>query len=206
MARLYACPFCRQLFAEGEVRECPECELAVAPLEELSESYEARLVEPPEPTPPEHERLPPTYAGRMRGVLLVLALLGIGVTFTPWLHEYAPEIRVLDGIQFARQLPWLWAAPVAWFIMLALVLSRRTVHQMRGARLAVALLAVMVLMTVALRIGLRPEAGSLVPRRYEWGWGLYASGLLALAALVAGARFGGSLPRPPASKAPRPDA
>jgi len=197
MAKLYACPFCRQLFTEGEVEECPNCAIVVEPVEELPPSYDAELVEPEPPTPPEYLRVPVTYAGRMRGVLLLLAAAGCGTFFAPWLREYLPEIRVLSGFGFARTLAWLWAAPVAWFIMFALVLSRRTIYHMRGARLAVGILAVMVLMTVALRIGLTPESGALVPRSYEWGWGLYASGLLAACALAAALRFGGSLDSKP---------
>jgi magnesium-transporting ATPase (P-type) len=192
MARLYACPFCRQLFTEGEVAQCPDCAIAVEPVDELPPSYDAELVEPEPPTPPEYELVPMTYAGRMRGVLLLLAAAGLGAFFAPWLRESLPEIRVLSGFEFARKLAWLWAAPVAWFIMFALVLSRRTIYHMRGARLAVGILAVMVLMTVALRIGLLPEAGTLVPRSYQWGWGLYASGLLGACALGAALRFGGS--------------
>ncbi len=191
---LYACPFCRQLFQQGEVEICPDCELPIQPLDELPPSYEAKLLDPPpEAQPPEMESLPWTYLGRGRGLLLLLAVAGIGAFFAPWLNEQAPEVRVLSGFAFARHLGWLWAAGVAWFIMLPLVASRRTIYHMRGARLAVALLAAMVLMTVVLRLALTPPPSPLVPRRFEWGWGLYASGLLAVAALVAGLRFGGSL-------------
>lgn len=198
MAKLYACPFCRQLFTESEGPLCPDCDIPLRPVEELPPSYEAELVEPEPEEPPEYRRLPLAYVGRMRGVLLAIAGAGMGVGFAPWLRESAPEVRVLSGFEFAQELPWLWAAPVAWFIMFALVLSRRTIYHMRGARLAVALLAVMVLMTVALRLVLTPESDGLVPRSYDWGWGLYAAGVLATGALTAAARFGwGAADRPP---------
>ena len=125
--------------------------------------------------------------------LLLLAVAGIAVFFAPWLSEQAPEIRTLSGFAFARKLPWLWGAWVGWFIMLGLVASRRTVRQMRGARLAVMIMASFVLATVLMRIALTPTPHPLVARRYGWGWGLYSCGFLALIALVQGYRFGGSL-------------
>jgi hypothetical protein len=193
MPPLYACPFCRQLFPRGEGTICPECGIELRPLNELPPSLEAQALQPEPPVPVEHELLPWTYLGRGRGPLLGVAMAGLGAAFAPWLHETAPEMRVLSGVEFARHLPWLWAVPVAWFIMLAVVASRRTVYHMRGSRLAVVLLALMVVMTVLWRIVLTPASSALVPRRFEWGWGLYASGLLGAAAVALGWRFGGSV-------------
>jgi hypothetical protein len=192
MASLYACPFCRQLFPQGEAKLCPECGLELRPLHELPPSVEALALEREPPLPVEQEVLGWTFLGRGRGALLGVAVAGLALAFAPWLRETSPEVRVLSGFEFAHELPWLWAAPVAWFIMLAIVVSRRTVYHMRGSRLAVMLLGLMVLMTVLWRILLVPASGPLVPRRFEWGWGLYASGLLAAAALALGWRFGGS--------------
>jgi hypothetical protein len=193
MPNLVACPFCRQLFAQGEVTRCPECGVDVVASHKLPPSLEAQALQAADPIPPEYERLPWMFLGRGRGLLLALAAAGIALLFAPWLHEHAPEIRVLSGFEFARKLGWLWAAPVAWFIMFAVVLSRRTIYHMRGSRLAVILLAVMVLMTVVWRIVLLPAPDRFLTRRYEWGWGLYGSGVLALAAIAAAIRFGGSL-------------
>jgi hypothetical protein len=193
MAKLLACPFCRQLFPATERTHCPDCDIALAPLEQLPLSHDAQLIDPIVPDPPEFLSLPWWYWGRMRGVLLLLAAAGMATFFAPWLREYAPEVRVLSGYEFAHLLGWLWAPAVAWFILFALVLSRRSIQQMRGARLAVILLAVMVLLTVLWRLVLTPDAHDIVPRRYEWGWGLYAAGALALAAMGAGLRFGGAL-------------
>jgi hypothetical protein len=192
---LYACPFCRQMFARGEVNKCPECGLAVQPLAELPPSAEAEALDAHVGPPPEEETLHWSYAGRARGPLVLLALTGLGVfVFAPWLDETAPEIRVLTGVQFARLLPWLWGGGVAWIIMLALVLSRRTIVQMRGARLAVGLMAAMALSTVTLRIAMPlPQSRVPIPRHFQWGWGMYASAVLALAALVYAWRFGGTL-------------
>jgi hypothetical protein len=194
MSDLYACPFCRQLFTKGEVKVCPECDLEVKPLAELPPSHEAQLLDPADGgLPPEDEVKDWFYSGRGRGALTMVALVGIAVFFAPWLHESAPEIRTWSGFEFARQLAWIWAGGLGWFIMLPLVVSRRTIRQMRGARVAVAFLAAMVLLTVAVRIAITPTPHPLIPVRYRWGWGMYAAGFLSLLALALAARFGGSL-------------
>lgn len=179
------------MFAKGEVEVCPECDLKVRPLEELPLSLEGQSLEPEAPTPPEDEVKPWHYPGRDRGNLILLSCAGIAVFFAPWLHESAPEIRTWTGFQFATQLAWIWAGGLAWFIMLPLVATRRTIRQMRGARVAVAFLAATVLLTVAVRIAVTPKPHPLIPIRYAWGWGMYAAGLLSLAAIVSGIRFGG---------------
>ncbi len=203
MEQLYACPFCRQLFTRGEVKSCPDCDIEVRPLCELPESQDATFLDKPVlEEAPEDELLPWTYLGRERGALGMLAALGIAVFFAPWMHETAPEIRTWSGFEFARNLAWLWAGGVAWFVMLPLIISRRTIRQMRGARVAVGFLAAMVLVTVGTRIAFPPEPHPLVPLRYGWGWGLYTSGFLALIAVVLATRFGGSLTDMP-TKQPR---
>ncbi|MBI4702038.1 MAG: hypothetical protein HY744_12945 [Deltaproteobacteria bacterium] len=190
---LLACPFCRQLFPRGEATQCPDCGVDLEPMSRLPPSAEAQAQDPALDVPPELELLPWTFVGRGRGLLLLIAAAGIAVFFAPWLHETAPELRTLSGFAFARRLYWLWAAGVGWAVMLALVASRRTVYHMRGARVAVGLLAAVVLATAVLRALLVPESTVLRPVRIEWGWGLYAAGLLAAAALLAAPRFGGSL-------------
>lgn len=204
VADLYACPFCRQLFARAEVEVCPECEVKVQPLAELPPSYDAEILEPEDEVPPEDEVLSWTYAGRGRGPLVMLALFGIGVfAFAPWLHESAPEIRTLTGFEFAKLLPWLWAAGVAWMVMLGLVLSRRSIRQMRGSRVAVGFLAAMVLATVAVRMMVVPKPHPLVPVRVEWGWGMYTAAFVSALALYFAFHFGGRLDDMP-TKSPRP--
>jgi hypothetical protein len=192
VAELYACPFCRQLFAVGERTVCPDCDIRVAPLAELPPSHDAEELEPEEPVAPEDEVHAWHYLGRARGPLALVALSGIVVFFAPWLHESAPEIRTWSGFEFAQRLAYIWAGGIAWFVMLPLVVSRRSIRQMRGARVAVGFLAAMVLLTVAVRLGVTPKQHPLIPIRYAWGWGMYASGCLAAMALVLTLRFGGS--------------
>ena len=60
-----------------------------------------------------------------------LAVLGLCAFFAPWVRETAPEIRDLSGFDLARRLGWMWAPAVAFFVMIPLALTRRSVHAMR---------------------------------------------------------------------------
>jgi hypothetical protein len=182
------------MFARQERRTCPECNLGLRPLAELPPSLEAEALDGADVVRPEEEELGWLYVERGRGPLLLLSIVGVLVfAFAPWLEERAPEIQTLTGMQFARILPWIWAGGVGWITLFALVLSRRTVYHMRSARLAVAILATMVLSTVVLRLALPVPVHRYVPRRFAWGWGLYGAGLLSMMALFYAWRFGGPL-------------
>ncbi len=193
-SKLYACPFCRELFEQDEVEKCPACDIAVVPLDTLGPSHEAEALEPEPPVAPEYEVLAWTYLGRNRGLLMLISAGGAAAFFAPWLHQGEPYPGVLSGFEFARALGWLWAAGIAWFIMFALVASRRTIYHMRGSRLAVIILAAMVFVTVVARLVLTPKSGvSASLLCYVGGWWLYAAGALAIAAIIVAIRFGGSL-------------
>jgi hypothetical protein len=202
MSGLVACPFCRELWEAGEARVCPSCGLALAPLAKLPPSSAAAL-DDEEPIPPHMETLPWTFLGRGRALLVALAVTGLALFFAPWAYESAPELRMLSGFGFARLLPWMWAPAVAWFVMIPLVVTRRSVHRMRGARVAAAFLAGIVLTAVAVRLAFPPVSTPLRPARVEWAWGVYASGLVALAAIAVAARFGGRVDDLPTMR-PRP--
>ena len=186
-AELLACPFCRQLFPVGEASSCPECGIALKPLAKLPPSHDALAEEPPEVVPPHMEVLPWTYLGRGRGLLALIGLAGLAAFFGPWVKEQAPELMSYSGFDLGLRLRWIWAAGVAFLVMVPLVLSRRSVHAMRGARFAVGFLASVVLLTVLVRLAFVPSGSALRPVRYEWGWGLYACGA---SCAPAGAVFG----------------
>ena len=59
--------------------------------------------------------------------------------------------------------------------------------------MSIMLLALIALMTVVMRVAFVPASNPLAPLRFEWGFGLYASGVLALCILLAATRFGGKL-------------
>ena len=200
LARLLACPFCRELYPSGESETCPECGVALKPMDELPPSLEAQAEEAlhGEVTPPEERDLPKTYFGRGRGALLALSLLGLFFFFMPWVVMIQPETASISGFQLARgRAGWLWGGAVAWFIMLPLVWTRRTVARMRGVRIICSLFAAMTLVEVAMLMSL-PPGKRPYPVEFHWGFGLYGSGLTSLVAIAFAARFGGSLDDLPA--------
>jgi hypothetical protein len=205
MAQLVACPFCRQLFEPGEARACPDCGLDLKDVGKLPPSYDASVEYPEEPVPPHMETLPWTYAGRNRALLLILALAGLTLFFAPWVRESAPELRELSGFGLARLTGFFWAPAVAWFVLFPLVLTRRSIYKMRGARVAVAFLAGVALVTVGVLLAHPPRSATFRPVHIEWQWGIYAAGGVALAALLAALRFGGGLDDLPSRQVRRGD-
>jgi hypothetical protein len=191
MSGLVACPFCREMFRRGEAKRCPSCGLGLERLEDLPPSVHTDH-EPEEALHPDEERLPASYLGRGRGALLLVACFGIAAFFMPWVHERAPELRSLSGPELAsRRLGWMWAPLIAWLVMIPLVYTRRSVHKMRGARLAVAMLSALAMLTVLLRLWFVPTRSALDPLRFEWGLGLWATLALSSMALGLSLRFGG---------------
>ena len=135
---LVACPFCREMFEEAEAKECPVCGMSLVAFEKLPPSVEAEqdgiAVEP------HHELLPWTYLGRNRGILALIGLVGMVVFMLPWVHVVLPDNYTFSGFDLSRKLGWSWAAGVAWLVLVPTVLSRRTITQLRGARVAAAFL------------------------------------------------------------------
>ena len=192
MRGLVACPFCREMYEPGEAKVCPDCDLVLVRVEDLPPAKVIGGEMEPE-VAPEDEILPWSYTGRGRGWLLFLALAGIGAFFLPWAQEIVPERRMLNGPGIASHLGWMWAPLVAWLVMIPLVMSRRTVFRMRGARVAAAFLAAMALLTVVVRV-VFPVAGTpMDPHRIEWGIGLWVTGAIAILAIGASMRLGGRL-------------
>lgn len=196
MGPLAACPFCRQLFPPGEASACPDCGIGLEDMSKLPLSYEAGLDEPAAPVLPHLEVLPWTYPGRNRALLLAVAMVGLFGFFAPWVNMTAPELRVLSGFDLAHLASFFWAPAVAWFVCIPLVATRRSIHQMRGARVAVAFLASIALLTVAVILVRPPPSSRYRVVRIEWCWGIYFSGATALIGLLAALRFGGSCPPP----------
>lgn len=198
MSGLVACPFCRELFARSEAAVCPACGLALTDIAKLPPSTEAQALERDEqdefgiPREPHHERLPFVFVGRGRGPLALISALGFGVFFAPWVDMTSPELRVLSGAALAHRAPWIWGAGVAWFVLLPLVLSRRSIFEMRGARVAAAFLSAIPALTGAILYG-NPPHHRYIPIAFQWGIGLHATVALGLIALAVAVRFGGRI-------------
>jgi hypothetical protein len=137
---LVACPFCREMFQRGEAKECPVCGMNLIAFEKLPPSRETHD-ELGLPKDPNYDPLPWTYLGRMRGALAVVGLVGLLLFFAPWVHQTLPTDYELSGFWLARRLGWLWGAGVGWLVLVPTVLSRRTIAQLRGARVAAAFLS-----------------------------------------------------------------
>lgn len=193
---LLGCPFCRELVPDDEGDTCAVCGVKLIPVDRLPLSYEARaaLAAQIAATPPEHRTLPITYLRRCRGPLLAAALLGLCFFFAPWILMSKPDEYIFSGLDLARhRTPWFWGGAVGWFIMIPLVVTRRTIAQMRGVRAIVTLFATLTLVEVVFLIAKAPAGTRYVPLEYAWGWGLYASGLTSIVGIACGIFFGGRI-------------
>jgi hypothetical protein len=196
VARLLACPFCRSLFASAEARQCPECGVKLVPMENLPESLDvaADEFEAGEIVLPEQRPLPWNYFGRNRGALLLIAALGLGLFFAPWVELRMPEYSVRSGFDLARgRAGWLWGGAAGWLVTLPLVWTRRTIQRLRGVRLVTALFAAMTLIEAGMLLSTPPQSSHRLPLEIVWRWGIYASLLTSLAGIAAALRLGGTL-------------
>jgi hypothetical protein len=144
------------------------------------------------PMQPHLETLPWFEVRRGRGVLLACAVFGFVAFFAPWVDMTSPELRLLSGVDLAKRSGWIWGAAVGWFILFPMTLTRRSIDQMRGARVAAAFLSAVPLVTVSI-LWLMPPHARYVPIRFDWGWGIYATWILSLVATIAAVRFGGRI-------------
>jgi hypothetical protein len=178
------------MFREAEREACPVCGVPLVPFEKLPPSDDA-LSEDGLAREPEWEPLPPTYLGRSRGALTILAALGLVAFFLPWVHMTLPDIVTYSGFMLARRLGWAWGSGVAWFVLVPTVLTRRSIMQMRGARVAVSFLAAVPGVTAALLLARPPHGAHGVPLRFTWEMGVYATLVLSAAAVGFALFFGG---------------
>lgn len=160
-------------------------------MSKLPLSYEAKLEEE-WVEKPEWVTLEWTFWRRGRGVLAASGLGGLGLFFGPWVDVTAPEIVTVSGLEMAQILGWMWACPIAWLMLVATALSRRSVAKMRGARVAAALFCGLPLVTI-LVLSLTPPLGGLVPVRFQYGWAFHGTWLVGLVALPFALWFGGGL-------------
>lgn len=196
VARLLACPFCRSLFASAEARQCPECGVKLVPMDNLPDSLDAQAeeLEAGELVLPEQRVFPWNYFGRGRGTSLLIAVLGLGLFFAPWVELRMPEFSVRSGFDLARgRAGWLWGGAAGWFITLPLLWTRRSIQRLRGVRLVTALFAAMTLIEACMLLSTPPRARHGVPLELVWRWGIYASLLTSVAGIAAALRLGGTL-------------
>lgn len=191
LVSLLACPFCHEMFEKREREACPVCGVALVAFEKLSPSEDA-LNEDGAPREPEYEPLPATYFGRGRGPLALVALAGLVAFVLPWVHLTMPDVVDYSGLELSTRLGWVWGAGVAWFVLAPTVLSRRSIIQMRGARVAACFLGAVPGVTAGILLARPPHAHG-IPVRFAFQAGLYATLGLSVAAFVLGLLFGGRL-------------
>jgi hypothetical protein len=191
---LVACPFCRDLFETQEASHCPTCGIALASVAKLPPSPTLRHEADDwgEDLGPEHDRFAWTFLGRGRGLIVLLSLVGTALFLLPWIDMTLPYTARLSGWDLARRSGWAWGALVAWVVLAPTVASRRTIAQLRGARVAAPFLAAIPAVTAGILLALPPKSG-LIPVRIQFDWPIYATVLVSLLALVAGVRLGGRL-------------
>lgn len=208
MSQLLACPFCRELFDRTEADRCPECDIPLQPMHRLPPSHAAVEEEAArwERTLPEDERLRRGDLSRGRGALLAIAFASLLVFWlAPWVSVTAPYSEVRSGHSLARgPIGFLWGGATAWLSSIALVLSRRTISEMRGVRAVLMVFAAMTGSEALVLLVMSPSRVRDIPVAYEWQWGLYAAFALSALGVVVAARFGGALPRAPGPSAPAP--
>ncbi len=187
---LLACPFCREMFEQGERRTCPVCAVQLVAFDKLPVSDDA-LSEDGVPREPEWEPLPVTFLGRGRGPLALLAVAGLVAFFAPWVHLTVPDIASYSGFALARRLGWAWGAGVGWFVLLPTVLTRRSIMKMRGARVAASFLSAVPGLTAAILLARPPHGAHGVPVQFTWEWGLFATLAISAVAVAFALFFGG---------------
>lgn len=185
---IVACPFCREMFEEGEASQCPVCGMTLTPIEKLPPSRDDDGV----PVAPEREPLPATYLGRGKGALAAVSLLGMALFFLPWIEVTLPDVYHLSGFDLARARGWQWGAFVAWLVLVPTVLSRRSIVQMRGARVAAVALALVPAVTVGVFLSF-PQQSGRIPVRYTYGWPFWVTLALSLIGAFFAVRLGGRL-------------
>ena len=172
---LLACPFCREMFEEGEAKACPVCGMELTKFEKLPPSLDAIHDEGGVPLAPELELLPVDLSGpRQRAARGRSRAIGVVLFFLPWVRLTLPYIDAKSGFDLAHQrIGWLWASFVGWTVLIPTVLSRRNIAQLRGARVAAAFLSAIPAVAVAILLS-KPPHGGIVPVRYTWDWPIYA--------------------------------
>lgn len=187
---LLACPFCHEMFERGEHRTCPVCGVSLVPFGKVTPSG-SEASEDGVPPRPEHEPLPAAHLGRGRGLLVGLSLVGLVAFFMPWVHVTLPDITTYSGFALARRLGWAWGAGIAWFVLLPTVVTRRTIMEMRGARVAASFLSAFPGLTVGILLARPPHGSHGVPLRFTFGAGLYVTLALSVVAVLVAFMFGG---------------
>ena len=105
-----------------------------------------------------------------------------------------------SGFDLARgRAGWLWGGVTGFFILIPLLVTRRSIHKLRGARPIAVAFSAMTLGEVAVLLSLPPPVRR-VPLELHFAWGIYASGVVSFASTLVAVFLGGSLPPMPTAQ------
>ena len=148
-----------------------------------------------EQTPIEWRRLAFWDFRRGRGLLPVLAILGLLTYALPWFSQTLPETRILTGYQLARHhVGWLWGGAVGWFTLIPLVVTRRSIAAMRGVRMISAVFASLTATEVLVFVNITASRQNQVVVQFAWEWGIWISCFVSALGACIAANLGGSVP------------
>lgn len=198
---LRACPFCRELFVQGEADVCPDCGIPLRDIASLPPSPDAEALiheeagaRPLEHTIPQAEMLPWTDMSRGRGILLLCSLAGLVSFYLPWAAQTLPETLTWKGVELAHKQSFFWSIFTAWLVLFPAVASRRTLLKMVGARIAIMTLSALPAIGCGFLLS-RPTKLIVkgVPFEYHWTYGFWATIAVSVVATMVAFRFGGRL-------------
>lgn len=184
--RLLFCPFCRECYEERT--HCPEHELELVEFQELPRQAHERELGWDDPVLPWDVRF-----GRLELALGVLAAL-VGFFALPLVvATFDDETLAWTAMDVAaRRAPNLWSIPFAAALFVVFLHRRRTPREMRGARLAGLVLALMPAVSLAYSLwqvhrGVLATHGAVAA---EWGPGAWVIGASSVLFVVGAVRFG----------------
>lgn len=176
------CPFCRECFEDAEV--CPEHELPLVPFD--------RLPSRAAPEPGDDEAVAPHDLRFGRGWLLLASVLLLGGMAAPLVSSALGSRGITAsgyGLASDRALN-LWVIPAVALTYVSVLLRRRTPRQMRGSRIAVPVLALLVAGSLGYTLLRIHRATELAGMELTVRWGIVPLAAGVVLGLAAGLRFG----------------
>jgi len=137
-----------------------------------------------------HAPLPRWSPAGGRGAVVALALVNLTLFFAPWLVIRIPASYAFSGFELTTTRGfWFGGGAVASLVLIPLVVSRRTLAELRGIRAIASLLASVTAWQSLFVIALSGARGSSQVS-YEFTAAFFASGVLSGLAAVVALRLG----------------
>jgi hypothetical protein len=180
------CPFCREAF-EGAAL-CPDHDIELIAFDKLPQA--------PRPLPAPDETLEVTEFRFGRGLVALGALMTLAGFVGPFAVLEGVETTVWTSSALASSaLPSLWTVPIVAGVAIWLLVLRRTLERMRGARLVLPFFALFIPIVVAidyikLEKWAEKQGSTLYPIVVTPSWGAILQVVGACVVMIAGFRLG----------------